>query len=370
MKSAHRRGYLDAARGLAVLLMIEAHTTDAWTRPASKTTIAFRNATVLGGFAAPLFLWLAGVTLVLAAARAVEKTGDRAAAVEAIVRRGLQIFILGFLFRLQAFIVSPGNALVSLFRVDILNVMGPAIVFAGIVWGMVPGRWARVWAFGLLATATAMLTPLLRASTTVNLLPMWVQWYVRPAGEHTTFTMFPWAGFVFAGAGVGALLATARETNAEIRVQSWLACAGAAIVAGGVYASTLPTVYKPPSSFWTSSPAWFAIRTGILMLALAVTYATYRILSRGPTQSLARYQRLLERLGRSSLFVYWIHVELVYGYASWFWRGRLPLWGTTAAYAAFAAAMYGVVLLRDRLVESRATFAAPAYTAPTGSVRL
>jgi uncharacterized membrane protein len=64
-----RRTYIDWARGIAVLLMIEAHTTDAWTRAAAKSTVAFRNATVLGGFAAPLFLWVAGLVAMLAAAR-------------------------------------------------------------------------------------------------------------------------------------------------------------------------------------------------------------------------------------------------------------------------------------------------------------
>jgi hypothetical protein len=50
------------------------------------------------------------------------------------------------------------------------------------------------------------------------------------------------------------------------------------------------------------------------------------------------------------LFVYWIHVELVYGYASWLWRGRLPLWGTGLACVAFSVLMYRAVLLRDWLV--------------------
>ena len=61
MTSSHRRAYVDWARGIAVLVMIEAHTVDAWTRlsPTVSRTIAFRDATVLGGFAAPLFLWLA-----------------------------------------------------------------------------------------------------------------------------------------------------------------------------------------------------------------------------------------------------------------------------------------------------------------------
>src|SRR5207247_2784045 len=104
-----RRRYIDCARGIAVLLMIEAHTTDAWTRAASKSSAAFRNATILGGFAAPLFLWLAGLGGVLAATLQSEQSG-RPAAVAAVCRRGLESFIRALLCRLQAFIIIPGSS--------------------------------------------------------------------------------------------------------------------------------------------------------------------------------------------------------------------------------------------------------------------
>src|SRR6266481_2839623 len=83
--------------------MIEAHTTDAWTRVVDRSTAAFSVAVALGGFAAPLFLWLAGVSIALAAARPVLRSGGQAAQADMICRRGLEIFILAFLFRLQAF---------------------------------------------------------------------------------------------------------------------------------------------------------------------------------------------------------------------------------------------------------------------------
>ena len=132
-----RRAYIDWARGLAVLVMIEAHTFDAWTRPASRHGAAWGYLGVLAGFAAPAFLWLAGVGVALSAAATARRSGSRARAVDMVCRRGLEIFILAFLFRLQAFIVSPGSHPVTLFRVDILNIMGPAMVVAGIVWGSI-----------------------------------------------------------------------------------------------------------------------------------------------------------------------------------------------------------------------------------------
>ena len=51
MTSSHRRASIDWARGVAVLLMIEAHTTDAWTRAADKRGVLYRDANILGGFA-------------------------------------------------------------------------------------------------------------------------------------------------------------------------------------------------------------------------------------------------------------------------------------------------------------------------------
>ena len=66
---ATRRHYIDWARGVAVLIMIHAHVLDAWTAPTERKTIAFGYLNVLAGFAAPLFLWLAGFSLMLSAAR-------------------------------------------------------------------------------------------------------------------------------------------------------------------------------------------------------------------------------------------------------------------------------------------------------------
>jgi uncharacterized membrane protein len=330
-----RRRYIDVARGIAVLLMIEAHTVDAWTRIDGRASRAFGDATILGGFAAPLFLWLAGAGVAMSAARTAQRRGSRAA-IEAACRRGLEIFALAFLFRLQALVLTPGGALITLFRVDILNVMGPAMIAAGLMWGAGRSVAARTALYGAAAAAVAMVTPVVRASPAVALLPTWLQWYVRPAGELTTFTLLPWAAFVFAGGAVGTLVAAAADARTERRVQLALAAAGAALVALGFWTAARPSIYAA-SFFWTTSPTWFAIRVGILMLALAGIYFIV------PSSA------VVERLGRASLFVYWIHVELVYGYASWLWRHRLPLWGTAAAYVAFCVLMYGAIGLRDRL---------------------
>ena len=364
-----RRVYIDWARGIAVLVMIWAHTMDAWTRAADRHGVAYRDASVLGGFAAPLFLWLAGLAVVLAATRAAERPdpavsparprSGRARGVEVACRRGLEIFILAFLFRLQGFIVTPGGPPVTLFRVDVLNIMGPAMVGVALLWGAGRTAAARAVLCAVAAAAIGMLTPIVRTSSLVVGLPIWLQWYMRPAGDLTIFTLFPWAGFVFAGGAVGALLAATRDERAERTLHVILGAFGALLIAFGFYMAGRPSIYRV-SSFWTSSPTWFAIRVGVLMVAVSAVFAA-SLISRANTRTrnhnrlfrafVLSWQAPLARLGRSSLFIYWIHVELVYGYATWLIRGRLPLWGVVAAFAAFSAAMYGAIVLRDRLVD-------------------
>lgn len=339
-----RLRYIDWLRGLAVLVMIEAHTFDAWTAPAARTSLAFKYAVILGGFAAPLFLWLAGAGLVLAAESSVRRGVARRDAVAVACRRGLEIFILAFLFRLQGLIVSPGGSIIRLFRVDILNIMGPALVIAGLVWGIGRRRESLVIMFAVIAAAIGMVTPLLRTTSAFDWLPIWVQWYIRPAGEHTTFTLFPWSGFVFAGAAVGVLIAAARSQPAQRLLHVAFAITGVLVGAFGYYATSLPPLY-PESNFWTSSPTFYAIRLGVLLSVLSVAFLIDRLIPAGPVSP-------LERFGRSSLFVYWIHVELVYGYASLFLHHRLDLPQVTLAWLLFALAMYGAILLRDRLIHS------------------
>jgi hypothetical protein len=54
--------------------------------------------------------------------------------------------------------------------------------------------------------------------------------------------------------------------------------------------------------------------------------------------------------GRSSLFVYWIHVEMVYGFVSRPLHRSLSLGGSLVACAAFAGFLYGLVVLKNRFV--------------------
>lgn len=346
-----RRGYLDWMRGLAVLIMIEAHVIDSWTRAADRQSSKYAWSTILGGFGAPLFLFLAGVSVALSAAAKTRRLGDPALATRAVVRRGLEIFLLAFVFRVQAWVLGWG-APVGLLKVDILNIMGPAIMAAAVLWGLPAqpaaaeaeeraARRRRYLLYGAAMLVMTLLTPVVRAGAWLDWVPDPLEAYLRPVRGLTNFAFFPWAGFVFAGGIVGVAIDASRTRTSEARLNLTFFLAGLALALCAYAASFRPTLYAR-SDFWTSSPSFFFLRAGLMTMAIAMAYAWEA--ARTPAWS------PMQQLGRTSLFIYWIHVELVYGLISLPIHKRLPLWGAWVALGVFSVFMLGCSIAKDRVV--------------------
>ena len=344
-----RKGYLDWLRGVGVIVMIQGHVIDSWTRGADRQRAAYDWITLVGGIGgAPVFLFLAGVALALAAGARMRNGRSEAEVAALARRRAWQIFGLAFLFRLQSWVIS-GGAPRTLLKVDILNVMGLSLVAAALLWAAGRGRWWR--ALGLVAAAIAatMLTPVVRASGLLAPLPDPIEWYLRPAPNAVTFTLFPWAGFVCAGAAVGLWLDAARTAREERVTNVALAATGAAIALGGYAASFLPPIYAQ-TQFWTSSPTFFFVRLGIVVALVPLAYAWNGLDGRSP----------LCEFGRSSLFVYWIHVEMAYGVVSALLHRSLPLGQAYLGFVLLTLLLFGLVKAKNRAGTSWFLFRTPS----------
>jgi len=336
-----RRQYLDWLRGIAVLIMIEAHTIDSWTRVADRTGPLYAWGLIIGGFGAPMFLLLAGIALALAA-RSRLRTGLTSSEVAARAqRRGWQIFGLAFLFRLQSWLISGGVLSQVLLKVDILNIMGPSMIAAAWLWRIGRSDRARALLFVVVTIAAAMLTPMIRESVVLGALPDPIEWYLRPSPGRTTFTLFPWAGFLLAGVAIGLWVDRAQTPEVEQRVTIQLGLIGVTVAMAGYFASLLPPIYRE-TSFWTSSPTFFFFRLGILVALLPVGYVWTRAW---------RGWSPVQEFGVASLFVYWVHVEMVYGVPSAAIHRRLDLAEWAVAWIAFSTFLFGLVRLKQWLGE-------------------
>jgi uncharacterized membrane protein len=335
-----RRHYLDWLRGVAVLIMIEAHLLDSWCGGPDRQTRAFGIALVFGGIGGPLFLLLAGVAVSLSAAAKLRRTENVSTAAAAVVRRGLQIYALAFLFRIQAWILGWSSPR-ALLKVDILNIMGPSIAAAAALWGSVKSLRGRLLAFACMTVGIALTTPIIR-NAPIDPLPDAIEAYIRPVANLSNFVLFPSAGFVFAGAIAGLLIdATARSR--EARLNAWLFFGGAAVAGAAFAASYLPSPY-PRSSFWTTSPCYFFVQAGLSTAAIGAAYAW-----QARPGGVERWSPL-RQLGRTSLFIYWIHVDMLYGLISVPLHKALTLREGLVAFVLFSLFMLVCSIAKDWVV--------------------
>lgn len=330
--------------------MVAAHVTDAWTRVEDRQRDLYGYTMIIAGLASPLFLFLAGLTLSMAASARASNIGHRAAARMAGLR-GLQIFALAFLFRLQAQLLGWGP-LLNLLKVDILNVMGIAMVAAAMLWSLSTHRAVRIALFAAATAAVAMATPLVREAGALAGLPDAIEAYLRPLAGRTNFALFPWAGFLLGGAIAGELIHAAQSDRAERRLQPGFFLAGAAIIAIAYALSFRPSIYAN-ANFWTSSPTFFFMRFGLSTALLPIAWAIdrFHVLARRRWRTLFAAPdvpgRVITTMGRSSLFVYWIHVEMAYGAVALPLRRSMPLELSLIGTAALCALLYVIVRWKD-----------------------
>lgn len=297
--------------------MVLAHVVDAWTREADRDRAAFHWASFAGGLAAPAFLFLAGLGTALSGASKLRAGLSRRDATAALARRGALIFGLAFVFRAQALALGWG-APIGFLKVDILNVMGPALMVAAGLWGLASGPAGRVFIAGAATAALAMAAPLIGTAAWIDALPAPLQWYWRPTPPHTNFTLVPWSAFVFAGVAAGAALAGVRDERGERRLQTALALLALAGGAAAWWASFQPSIYPPGrSAFWGASPTFFFLRLAFAAALLPLAWSLRRHLPDAVGVPLAT-------IGAASLFAYWVHVEVVYGGVAIPLKRRLP----------------------------------------------
>jgi uncharacterized membrane protein len=333
-----RRSYLDWLRGIAVLIMVEAHVFNAWTLPADRADPLYRLLIFVGGFGAPAFLFLAGVAMPLAIGARLRKGMAAGDALRLARRRGWQVFGLAFLFRFQSWVISQGPVL-TLLKVDILNILGLSMLAAALLWGFARTRAARIALFIAAAVAVAAVAPAVRASATIAGWPDPLEWYFQPWAGKSSFTLSPWPAFLFAGVAAGEWLEGVRTAAEEQRTTVWLGAIGVALVVLGSLSTYLPPVHDAGTE-WSVAPWFFGVRLGVLLLAVTIASAWA---ARWPGRS------VLEEFGVSSLFVYWIHVEMVYGIVSLPLHRQLTLLQAAVAYVALCVLLFALVRLKNRL---------------------
>jgi hypothetical protein len=385
--------------------MIVWHTADAWLTPEIHGTPAFERARLVGGFAAPFFLWLAGLSIALSTELrpSVEKTAA------GLVRAGW-VIVVGYALKLFAWTVDHGairepscwltiaiaipamSMLVFAFRepalaarskrvlagvvgaivlglvysrtaelprtpevlvrLDVLQGIGAALAVMTLllffVGRAVPSERARALLFLALALGVALATPHFVGLSLAPLPTRVVDYIARttePAASGARFALFPWLGHALYGAALGTVLRSAPRdltpTDLPFTRRPWLVV----LVALGLVWAVFEAGPLAPSI--TARAEWMR---PVLRL---VFYGTAAIGCAALLSYVGRAVRPiydgLAVMGRSSLLVYGAHLELSYGLIGVPMRASLG-W---AAWAVAAIALAALMVALARWTEAR-----------------
>ena len=331
-------------RGLACVLMFQTHCYDAWLGGDARNTSFLKGSQILGTLPAPLFLFLAGISFALVTDKLIRKNLSPAQITRSMLRRGAEIFAFGLLFRLQEFLIAWGWAPWSdLLRVDVLNIIGLSMMLMALLCGMVQHPWGQApspvqaeqssaaasvpgssrFAIVAAALATAALIALLTPPLYTTWRPTWLPWplesYINGchnlgAPRPWLFPLFPWAAFAFAGLAAGFILfgdvpvpSTDQAHTRMAKTLALFAGVGAvAIVAARQLDHSSFHLYST-YDYWHTSPNFLMMRVGMLLVFafLSDAWCRWGLGTRG-------FSPLIQ-LGQTSLLVYWVHIEFVYG---------------------------------------------------------
>jgi uncharacterized membrane protein len=377
-----RLSYIDWMRGLACVLMFQTHCYDSWLSPEARHSSLFVWSQLGGTLPAPLFLFLAGVSFALVTGRLREKGASSVEIAKTTIRRGAEIFALGLLFRVQEYALGfrwvPWT---DLFRVDILNTLGLSMMLMGVLcWLSADGKPANapalqqsvaasrmrgIFAGLLAATLVTLATPLLWTTHRPSWLPWPIESYINGVHtvgkpQHWLFPLFPWSAFAFVGLAVGFFLFTSIAKRHEGPIFATLGGTGILACLLSIQLSNSPFQLYSINDYWHTSPSFFLMRCGVLLIILFCVYAWCR-------WGLAQmgFSPIIQ-LGKTSLLVYWVHIEFVYGVLSILPKHQCSILQATLGLGVIFLAMLGLSVLRtnwkDRHTKAQKPVAAPVLT--------
>jgi len=391
-----RLGIVDAVRGLACVAMIVWHTADAWLTPEIHGAWLFERARMIGGFAAPFFLSLAGLSLALST----ELRPTRARTTSALVRAGW-VVVVGYALKLFAWTVDHAAILVPrcfatillsltamtglvlafrepsklgardrivlgvisapllafvyahvdglrrlpqvLTRLDVLHGIGAALaVLALTLHGLgrvVPNERVRAVVLVILAFAVTLATPHF-LGVSLDPLPTRLADYVARTSLEATasgarFSLFPWLGHTLLGAAIGTML---RASPREVALTD-VPFTSRPWLLGAI--ATLVAI-----ALWEGGAIAVAITTHSESLRSTVRLAFYASALLGCAGWLGtigpRVRPLhdgLSFMGKSSLLVYGAHLEIAYGLLGVPMRGVLGWTGWAIGAALLTLSM-------------------------------
>lgn len=307
MAEKSRLLFIDLLRGWAILIMIEVHVFNAFLVPSLKDTHWFGVVNFINGLVAPSFLFISGFAFIISTQNKHDELFKFGSLFwKKMMRIGL-IFVLGYTLHIPFFSlaktireVTP-QLWVSFYNVDILQNIAVGLLFILLARAFIKKDKTFFYFILISCAVFIFVSPVIWEHDFAKYFPLPIACYFNSV-YGSFFPLFPWIGFLLAGAVCSILFLKAREHDYEKKFIIQVAALGLILLAAGhFYLSPLfPKTYtaiKP-------HPMFFFERLGYVLLFLSICWKFISIYATKGTTIID--------MGRESLLIYYLHLQIIY----------------------------------------------------------
>ena len=307
---------LDLARFVAMIFMVQGHVLDALVSSSiidiSQAPWNFWHA--VRGLTAPIFLMVSGAVHAFATKRGADGY-IREDVLAKRIRWAITIIGMGYLLvfpanRIWDLPFVPAQNLPMFYSVNILQLTGVTMLLFVLVMSTTKSVAQMGTRAGITALGILVLTPIAQQLQYTPGLPLWVASYIGNASG-SLFPIFPFSAFLFVGIAIGAYLhrIPAQHRNAHLLKYAWKI---GAVLTAITYAIHIWYVQHGVDSVTLEQPMsvlLFVRRVGIVLIIFSASVIVLRYTK--------RFKSWYAMFGAKSLFIYAIHLVLLFG-TPWF----------------------------------------------------
>jgi len=312
--------FIDLFRGAAILLMLQGHAFRALLDPPVQQHPVYQFFEIIHGITAPAFLFGAGLTFVISTRRHWQEYHHIGKPLVRRVGRVALVILLGLSLHLPYFslrkILSEGTTedVLQLFQFDILHCIGFGLLILQALIFFFRTERRFYLAVVALAIIIPILTPLVWDVDFLHIYPPAIA-QMFDSRHGSPFPLFPFVAFLFAGVLISWEFLQAAEHGSQSSFMRRLFWLGPLIAAGAILMDIQPVRLYPTYNFWYTSPNYFAIRVGVLLVLTAtIWYLARSVENLSPKRPLiGRTASVVSLLGKESLVIYVVHLPFLYG---------------------------------------------------------
>ena len=290
--------------------MIQGHTFEALLDLKVRTNTLFFVHDFFHGFVAPMFLFASGVAFGIATFKKWEEHIKPSKHVARRIGKFVGLLAIGYALHLpylsfhKLLYESTYTDVTTFLQVDALHCIAITLLILQIAVFIIKDERKFMFFTLMMGISVILISPVMWSIDFKSFVPLWFAAYLNLC-VNSWFPLFPWSGYLMMGTVFAWYFINAKEHRHAVQLMQKLVVWGVATFTISFILVNLPFQIYPPHDVWKANPLIVTARLGfVAVVTSGVFFAEH---------SMKIKQTIPQLMGRESLFIYIVHLVIIYG---------------------------------------------------------